>query len=125
MSKLLSIAAFFVLVSCATTNPYREDYSFPHSGTFNDATIVTKDYQTLGIVFAKSTEVFDANGNHTGSKITHEMLMLEAQKLGADDVINVRIDVNHVENFFAIGELISTTYNYTASALAIKYSELS
>ena len=124
MSKLLSlsIAVFFVLLSCTTNPAPKVDYAFPHTGTSNNAAIVVKDYETLGIIFVKSTEIIDSSGNHTGSKITHEMLMLEAQKLDADDVINVRIDVNPVEGFSATGELISTTYNYTASALAIKYT---
>jgi uncharacterized protein YbjQ (UPF0145 family) len=60
------------------------------------------------------------------------MLMTEAQKLQADDIINVRIDVtktrtaNQVRSGEAKGApvrtVITTTYDYTATALAIKYT---
>jgi hypothetical protein len=77
----------------------------------------------MGIIFVKSSEVIDGNGNHTGSKITYEMLMQEAQKAGADDVINIRIDIDQKEEFAFEGTVpVRVTYNYTASALAIKYT---
>ena len=119
--KYFLISLFFIFVSCISNTPV-VDYSFPHIGSSNNASIVVKNYETLGIIFVKSTEVIDGNGNHTGSKITYEMLMLEAQELGADDVINIRIDVNQKEDFAFGGELIKTTFNYTATALAIKYT---
>jgi len=79
----------------------------------------------LILFFVKSTETLDGDGNHTGSKITYEMLMQEAKKLGANDVINVKIDVNQVEEIVKNKDnfdISRTTYNYTASALAIKYT---
>ena len=63
-----------------------------------------KDYTILGVVFLNSTDAADANGNYTGSNITNETIMLEAQKLGADNVINVENDAN------------------SATAVAIKYT---
>jgi uncharacterized protein YbjQ (UPF0145 family) len=113
----------FSAASCATYPVV--DHGYPEAGGSRSANIVIKDYQPLGIIFVKSTEVIDSKGNHSGSKITYEMLMREAQKLGADDVINVRIDVNEVEEFitdnpFAV--VTKTTYNYTATALAVKYT---
>ena len=113
----------FSFISCTTTTSPVVNYSYPDSGTFNDEEIGVKDYVTLGIIFVKSSEVVDGNGNHSGSKITYEMLMLEAQKLGADDVINIRIDINREEEY-SPGERLPfrITFNYTASALAIKYT---
>jgi len=101
------------------------DYNYPHDGSTNNAVLAVKDYETRGIIFVKSSEVVDGNGDHTGSKITYEMLMTEAQKLDADDVINIKIDVNQKEEIVKdkIGnQFTRTTYNYTASALAIKYT---
>jgi hypothetical protein len=120
---VIALVIGFSVASCATYPVV--DYGYPHTGNENNATIVMKDYQPLGIIFVKSSEVIDSKGNHLGSKITYEMLMMEAQKMGADDIINVRIDVNKVEEFitdnpFAV--VTKTTYNYTATALAIKYT---
>ena len=144
MKKLLGcMVLLFLFVSCAyftagkVDNPLplsvdnrlppppplpEVDYNHSHIGSFNYAPITVKDYEIKGIIFVKSSEMIDGNGNHTGSKITNEMLMLEAQKLGAHDVINIRIDVNQKEEFASGGIRIRTTYNYTASALAIKYT---
>ena len=124
MRKILGLAALVIIgifSSCAYTPP-TVDYGYPDKGTSNAASIVVKDYVTLGIVIVKSSETIDGNGNHTGSKITYEMLMLEAQKLGADDVINIRTDINQVIDFSDSGKPVRTTYNYTATALAIKYT---
>ena len=129
MKKLLWMPVFIglILVSCASvpgsrlSGPRpRVDHSFPQTGTSNNAAIVVKDYETLGIIFVKSSVTIA--GNRTGSKITYEMLMLEAQKLGADDIINIRIDVNEKVDFDSSGNPIRTTLNYTANALAIKYT---
>jgi hypothetical protein len=96
----------------------------------NDTVAVpVKDYETLGIIFVKSSEVIDSTGTHTGSKITYEMLMLEAQRLGADDVVNIRIDVNEEVEVLKSTDLLfgsiytRTTYHYTATGLAIKYTD--
>jgi len=123
MKKITIIAVFlgFLLSSCVYMLPVI-DYSYPHAGTSNNASIVVKDYESLGIITVKSSEIIDGFGNHTGSKITNEMLMLEAQKLGADDIINIRIDINEVKDFSADGKPFKTTFNYTATALAIKYT---
>ena len=117
-----------VFASCAS-NP-TVNYDYPHSGNVNNAAITVKDYETRGIVFVKSTEVIDSDGSRNGSGITYEMLMLEAQKLGADDIINIKIDVNKIQDGGggSFGNILKTnvrrtTYNYTATALAIKYTE--
>lgn len=132
MKKILGLfmvlALFFV--SCASQP--KVDYAYPQSGTINDAApIPMKDYQTLGIIFVESTEIIDGNGNHYGSKITNAMLMREAAKLGADDIINLRIDVQEIHELIPGNELISgigmvsqITYKYTATALAIKYTDV-
>ena len=126
MKKLICVVLLVVfgISSCTTFDRPQRDYDFPLNGKINNSSIVVKDYVSLGIIFLKSTEVVDSKNNHTGSKITYEMLMLEAQKLNADDVINIKIDVNQKEEIFTEGGIryTRTTYDYTASALAIKYT---
>jgi len=130
VTKLLGIIAFiavigFLMASCATVVP-NLDYTLPTSGTTNNAVLAIKDFQSVGIIFVESTEVIDGNGNHTGSKITYQMLMQEAQRLNADDIINIRIDVNEVRDFVPSTDGLNTvqrvTYNYKATALAIRYT---
>jgi uncharacterized protein YbjQ (UPF0145 family) len=132
MKKLLGllIASALLFASCASTSYSKFDYAYPQSGNINDAaTVPVKDYQPRGIIFVESTEVIDGNGTHTGSKITHALLMREAEKLGADDVINLRIDVQEIKEVISVsgnnlgGRALQTTYKYTATALAIKYTE--
>jgi len=124
MKKLLGLCVVLsiVLASCSSVIVPKVDHAYPFSGSSNNSAIVIKDYTTMGIIFVKSSEVIDGNRNHTGSKITFEMLMKEAQKLGADDIINIRVDVNEVLEFSIDGYPFKTTYNYTATALAIKYT---
>jgi uncharacterized protein YbjQ (UPF0145 family) len=123
LTAFIGIALVLVLSSCYTTLNRNVDYGYVLTGTHNDASLVTmKDYETVGIVIVKSTEDVDDMGNHTGSQITYEMLMLEAKRLNADDIINIRIDTNHKEHFSKDGELEKITFNYTATGLAIKYT---
>jgi len=119
------ILIVFVFSSCTTYTPSTKNHTYPHEGQFNNAALAVKDYDPVGIIVVKSTETVDGDGNHTGSKITSEMLMLEAKKLDANDVINVKIDINQVEEIVSgkDGDITKTTYNYTATALAIKYTK--
>jgi len=126
MKKLLSSAVLvvFICTSCSTFTQPTRNISYPHQGQFNNAGLAVKDYDPVGIIVVKSTETIDGDGNHTGSKITSEMLMMEAKRLDANDVINVKIDVNQIEEIVKgkDGDITKTTYNYTATGLAIKYT---
>jgi hypothetical protein len=92
-----------------------------------------KDFESKGIIFVESKVTIDINGEHNGSEITYEMLMKEAQKLDADDIINVRIDeiedhttldkFSYESDIFAGRQYIAKTYIYKATALAIKYTK--
>jgi len=88
-----------------------------------------------GIIFLESKVTIDVNGDRTGSEITNYMLMKEAEKLGADDIINIRIDEreeskvidtyekeNNNEIKFIKRKYRKITYYYRATALAIKYT---
>jgi len=94
-----------------------------------------RDYIIKGVIFVESQVTIDVNGERTGSEITNYMLMKEAEKLGADDVMNVKIDEreeskvidtyereNDNEVKFVNRKYKKTTFYYTATALAIKYT---
>jgi uncharacterized protein YbjQ (UPF0145 family) len=79
-----------------------------------------KDFTSLGMVFVSSTQVVNAKGEILeGSIVTYEMLLREAQKLGADDIVNLRMDITRKQVRRGTGR--ATEVTYTASVLAIKY----
>jgi hypothetical protein len=98
-------------------------------GWSNYADVAIKDYETLGVVTVKAEEVhkvgaFHFTDDHTGSNVTYADLLAEAAKLGADDIINVRIDrkTDSSKNLFSFFTGTTETWTYTGSALAIKYT---
>jgi hypothetical protein len=92
-----------------------------------------KSFTSLGVVFATSVTKFDEKGLETSSEegiVT--LLMREAKKVGADDILNLRVDENitWVESTItgtgstATKTVIKTkTITITGSALAIKYQD--
>ena len=126
MKKLvLLIITVYAVTSCTTT-----DFSVNVAGLSDNVTIVVKDFITLGIVTVQTTEIHHSsplgfNKSIIGSKITYADLMQEAAKLEADDIINIRIDVhsNYTRRVFDWLVGWSRVYNYTGTALAIKYTE--
>lgn len=122
---VLSIcAALCVLAACTTNN-----YSASLTGAADYSTVAVKDFVSLGIITVQSTEVhysgpFGFKKSVEGSKITFVDLMQEAAKLEADDIINVRIDMNtnYVKGAFDWITGWTRTYTYTGTALAIKYA---
>jgi len=112
-------------------------------GLILQANIPIKEFTTLGLIFVESSAIIDSDEKIIdGSKITYEMLMKEAQKLGADDIINLRID--EIENISVAEEtrvvqvrntegnlvdrertvqIITRRIDYKANALAIKYKQ--
>ncbi len=121
------VAALF-LGACTTTN-----LGSNKTGWSDYATITTKDYAPVGIVRVMSVEIkkrgfLGVVSSHKGSQITYDMLIGEAKALGADDIINVRIDrvdesahstIPALEWIFGYTE----KYSYTGTALAIKYKD--
>jgi hypothetical protein len=128
MRKLVICAIILtlcVLAACTSNN-----YSSNLTGASDYSTVAVKDFISLGIVTVNSTEIhssgpFGFTKSIEGSKITFADLMQEAAKLEADDIINVRIDIKSNYTKGAFDWLIgwTRTYNYTGTALAIKYTE--
>ena len=99
-----------------------------------------KPYTSFGMVFATSTTRFDENGLEVSSQEGIVMMLLrEAHKLGADDILNLRLSENttwvettaKVQNSSSSSSSGGTTkevsiktktVTITGSALAIKYN---
>jgi hypothetical protein len=123
--SLLILSVLF-LAGCKTT-----DLTTNKVGWSSYADISVKDYEVLGIVTLESQEVFEAspffiNKSLKGSRIVWSDLIAEAAKLGADDVINIRIETTdrnrRVPRFVEFFTGYTYTYYYKASGLAIKYT---
>ena len=91
-----------------------------------------KQFDILDLVFATSVSEFDEKGLETSSQegiVT--MLLREAQKLGGNDILNLRVDENTIfiqTQVISEGSSGKTTkvittkkVTYTGSALAIKH----
>ncbi|GHV48075.1 hypothetical protein AGMMS49546_38300 [Spirochaetia bacterium] len=113
----------FAFASCKSV-----DFTSNESGAYNMAPVATKDFTILGPVSLTATDTtvvsfFAFNTTHTGSTVTAALLLEEAKKLGADEVINVRIDKydNHKES--PLDRIVGYTrvVEYKGYALAIKY----
>jgi len=110
-SVLLILLFCFLAIGSGT-----KEKATTHSGFINQAQQIEKDFISVGIIFVKSQAIIDQYGNVlSGSKITYEMLMKEVEKLGGDDIINLRIDEERNSK--------TKEVSYTATALAIKYIE--
>ena len=128
MKKFLFIIA--VLALFAGCRSY--DLTTNKVGWSNYADISVKDFTVMGIITVESQEVFTYGPlgfqkDFQGSRIVWSDLMAEAAKLGADDIINVRIEETNVNNRkpriieFFTG--YTTTWKYKATALAVKYTD--
>ena len=120
----LTVLVFsFIFVSCSSMNFASANLvsanlnKMKRTGNVSDVILETKDFITMGIIFVTSSVKIENNEIISGSKITFEMLMKEAQKLGADDIVNLRVDeIDTIED-----STDTHTTTYKATALAIKY----
>ena len=124
-TTLLMIASVIGLTGCVSNN-----YTANMAGVSGNAVVAVKDFVTLGVITVHSTEIHHSSPfgwikSVQGSKITYADLMQEAVKLEADDIINVRIDVNtnYIKSAFGWLTGWTKTFSYTGTALAIKYTE--
>jgi hypothetical protein len=104
------------------------DYTVPMAGKYDNASVIVKNFTLIGTVTVRTTE------KHTisplgikrkveGAKVTYSDLVNEAAKFKADDIINVRIDMQTSGKTTFIDWLKGweRTFFYTGRALAIKY----
>ena len=125
MKKLLVVFAVIGLTTCTTNN-----FTANVTGISDYSIVAIKDFVTLGIITVRAEEVHYSSPlgfvrSVQGSKITYTDLMQEAAKLEADDIINVRIDMNanYTKGIFDWITGWTRTFTYTATALAIKYTD--
>ena len=135
---LFLMPVFIILTGCSTTiTAQREKVTL--TGKIDQIILVEKNFTVLGIIFLTSTAIIDSNGSIIeGSPVTYEMLMKEAQKLGADDVVNLRIDeiqknteiqklnhenIDYQQSITTVSKriIVQREITYNATALAIKY----
>ena len=128
MKKIIFV--IFSIIAVAFTACTSNNYTANVSGASDYSTVAVKDFISLGIVTVRSREIHNSGPmgfkkSVEGSKITFADLMQEAAKLEADDIINVRIDMNanYTKGFFDWFTGWTRTYSYTGTALAIKYTE--
>ena len=145
-----SVLIIIVLIAAALVFGCRTyDKTVNRVGWSSYSDISVKDYTVAGIISLESQEVysygpFGFKKTFKGSRIVWSDLMAEAAKLGADDVINVRIEEtnynvrkglggnmppeNAYYTFFYQPSIIefftgySVTWKYKATALAINYT---
>jgi ABC-type glycerol-3-phosphate transport system substrate-binding protein len=122
----LLMAVALVMTACSSNN-----YTASMAGASDYSTVVVKDFTSLGIITVRATEIhhsgpFGFQKSVEGAKITFTDLMQEAAKLEADDIINVRIDmnVNYTKSVFDFFTGWTRTFTYTGTALAIKYTSM-
>jgi hypothetical protein len=131
MKKLIFLfTAMLALISIAGCKSY--DVTNNRVGYSSVADISVKDYEVKGVIRLESQEVatYGPLGIHKsfkGSHILWSELMAEAAKLGADDIINVRIEVTNKNErkprFIEFFTGYTDTLLYRATALAIKYTD--
>lgn len=134
-NKLLLLGALIVaaavvipLAGCGTV-PTSAGANHENLGTFGQSVIIPgKDFETRGLVFIET--VYQASGGTINGQIfTYQALLKEAQKLGADAIINVTIDrlqqrVPSDEKNYALEKTYSLQETWYGSALAIKYTTI-
>jgi len=120
------IAALLAMTACSSNN-----YTASMAGVADYSTVVVKDFASLGMITVRATEIhhagpFGFQKSVEGSKITFADLLQEAAKLEADDIINVRIDMNanYTQSVFDFFTGWTRTFTYTGTALAIKYTNM-
>jgi len=141
MKNKLFLAGLFLVTFCAlvTTGCYTPppsaeiDMSFLNEGTFADVVIPVKDFESLGLVFTQvelqrigsRKDLYSAESvTFEGRVFTYQELLKEAQKLGADAIINVTIDsITRMETTTDRANVKNTrNLIWYGSALAIRYT---
>ena len=124
MRKIFAVLpTLAVLAGCVTI-----DYTAPLQGKFDNAGLPVKAFEVVGPVSASATETHRASPlsivrTVEGAKVTYSDLMQEAARLGADDIIDVRIDMNTSGKTSLIDRLTGweRTFTHTGQAIAIRY----
>ena len=129
MALVVTTCAAVFLTGCATESTVSATNSIQNLGTFGEVVIPVKDFESKGLVFTQMEFNTDPNGTIKGNIFTYQALLKEAQKVGADAIINVVID-RRIETTKRVnvseygGTSVTETKKETwyGSALAIRYT---
>ena len=120
---IVALAAVMIFSSCKTI-----DMSTNQVGWSNYTSLATKDYEVVGIIHMQAKETITTSflsiqTTKKGQRITYSALMKKAEEMGADDVINVRVDRNTESSSTIFDWLFGSkkVYTYYATATAIKF----
>ncbi|MDR2480295.1 MAG: hypothetical protein LBD48_13435 [Treponema sp.] len=125
---LFALLLPFALASggCTSIN-----YTSSVAGVSDYATLVFKSFFVLGTVTASAVETHSAGPfgfvkSVEGSKVTYNDLVRAAAQMEADDIVDVRIDVNTAGTTSFVDWITgwTRTFTYTGTALAIKYLDM-
>ena len=127
-SVCLCLLALGLVMGCTTTDA---SISGARDGSFPFIDVAAKDFTGLGLVFAETEVERHRNKDSvtaSGEVLTHYALLKEAQKLGADGIVNVIIDIQidykGVRQKLGSWTLVDTgdqVEKWFGSALAVKY----
>ena len=123
---LIVFPALFFAAGCGTI-----DFTAPLAGSYVKAALAVKNFEVIGIVSTDSTETHSAGPlgfvkKVEGSKATYSDLLKEAALINADEIIDIRIDMNAAKPT-GFAEWLTgweRTYTYTGKALAIRYVDV-
>jgi len=106
---------------CSSTATQRNNQNW---GSFGDVLVPVKDFESKGLIFTEVHFTVTDNGTINGKAFTYQELLKEAQKVGADAIVNVTIDRLVESATGSSGFSTSSSINETwyGSALAIKYT---
>jgi hypothetical protein len=119
----LTVLPAFLAAGCISV-----DFTAPLAGKYVKADVGVKDFEVIGVVSVETVELHRAGPlgfvkTVEGAKVHYSDLMIEAAKIEADDIIDVRIDMNAGKPTTFAERMTGweRTFTYTGRALAIRY----
>ena len=126
---VLALVLGLVVAGCTTTNAL---ITGSNTGTIPVVDVAAKDFTTVGLVFAEVEVLHRRRADSvtaSGEVLTYYALLQEAQKLGADAIVNVTIDTKREMNsaktkflIFTVSDTEEQKDTFYGSALAIRYT---
>ena len=123
---IIMTAVIFGFTGCSgLSTPLTSQLHYQNWGVFGEAALLPiKDFESVGLVFTETTFIAKDDGQIEGTTFTHQALLKEAQKLGADAIINVTIDrrMDRITEGTGLRAKVNIQETWYGSALAIKYT---
>ena len=106
-------------------SPISTEMNHSNWGSFAEAKIPVKDFESKGLVFAEYQFIVTDKGTIEGETFMYQKLLKEAERLGADAIINVAIDkrTENITQKSGFGTKSNKQQTWYGSALAIKYTD--